>query len=150
AQEEVRVIHAAAVFNEATDEDGNREAEQAQDYAVIDNERARKLGTLGVRALETGRPASAKRMFDKALRANPRSRLALAGLGRWALDKKRFAQAVDYLERAVKIEPRKADNRRYLGDAYAGQGRIKRARRQYEKAASYGDAIAAERLAALE
>lgn len=145
----VQVVHAAAPFNEVTDQAASGADNQQQDYSVIDNGRARKLGTLGMRALNDGRLATAKRMFDKALLANPRSRLALEGLGRHALRRHRYAAAAKYLEQAVKIDPRRADNRRYLGDAYAGQGRTNRARRQYTKAVEHGDSEASERLAAL-
>ncbi|MBL4689773.1 MAG: tetratricopeptide repeat protein [Nannocystaceae bacterium] len=145
----VRVIHAAAPFNEVTDQPDSSKGDKAQDYSVIDNGRARKLGTLGMRALNGGRLAAAKRIFDKALLANPRCRLALEGLGQHALRRHRYAEAAKYLEQAVKIDPRRADNRRYLGDAYAGQGRTNRARRQYTKAAEHGDTKASERLASL-
>lgn len=122
---------------------------QIADVRSIDNERARKLGTIGLRALEEGRNATAKRMLDRALLANPRNRLALAGLGRYALGQRRYTAAAEYLELAVKVEPRKADNRRYLGDEYAGLGRVARARQQYNKAEQCGDTIATQRLAAL-
>jgi len=144
----VEVIHAAAVFNEADDDVVVPDQHQAT-APVIDNSRARKLGTLGLKAIDEGRHATAKRLLDKALAANPHSRLALAGLGRYYLAKGNHRRAVEYLEQAVKVEPRKANNRRYLADAYAGMGRTGKARRHYERAARDGDALAKQRLADL-
>ena len=144
----VEVIHAAAVFYEADDAVVVPDQQRARE-PVVDNERARKLGTLGLRALDEGRNTTAKRLLDKALAANPRSRLALAGLGRYYLAKRNHKRAVHYLQRAVKIEPRKADNQRFLADAYAGLGSLGKARRHYERAATEGDAIAKQRLAEL-
>lgn len=141
----VEVIHAAAVFHES-DDDVVVPDQRLATAPVVDNERARKLGTLGLRAIDEGRYGTAKRLLDKALAANPQSRLALAGLGRYYLAKGNHRRAVEYLEQAVKIEPRKADNRRFLADAYAGFGSPGKARRHYERAARDGDAVAKQRL----
>lgn len=144
----VEVIHAAAVFHE-TDDGVIVPDQRKATEPVIDNERARKLGTLGLRAIDEGRHGTAKRLLDKALAANPHSRLALAGLGRYYLAKGNHRLAIEHLEQAVKIEPRKADNRRFLADAYAGLGSTGKARRHYERAARDGDAIAKQRLTTL-
>lgn len=146
----VKIVHAAAAFNEAAPEAATQPDQSKGDYAVVDTVRARKLGSLGLRALNQGRVAGAKRMLEQALAANPQSRLALEGLGRIALERKNYGVAIKHLEQAVKIEPRRADNRRHLGDAYAGKGRLRRARNQYTRAAQYGDADAQQRLDALD
>ncbi len=97
---------------------------------------ARKLAVLGTRQLDAGHTATARRMFDKALTANPKNRLAHVGLGRIALSRNDASAAVGHLRAAVKLEPRDAKTRRLLGDAFTKLGRSAKAAEQYEKADS--------------
>ena len=114
-----------------------------------DKDSARRLALMGRRAMEQGRPATARRMFLQALEDNPRCRIALEGLGRDAMNRKRYGSAVQYFRAAVKVDPRNGDNQRLLAEAYAAQGRTDRARKQYERAAALGDTTAAKRLTEL-
>lgn len=113
----------------------------------LDKVAARKLAVLGTRQLDAGHSATARRMFDKALDANPKSRLAHVGLGRIALSRNDASAALKHLRAGVKLEPRDAKTRRLLGDALAKLGRSAKATEQYEKASALGDDVAASRLA---
>lgn len=112
----------------------------AQTEKAPDSRKAgRKWATIGNRQLKDGNTATAQKMFERALAAHSNNRMAHSGLGRIALRRKQPRKAVEHLRVAVEIEPRKADNRRLLAQAYMALGRKAKARTHLEKAISYGD-----------
>ena len=115
---------------------------------VVPNDQtsARKWATIGNRQLRSGNAATAQKMFERALAAQPKNRMAHAGLGKIALRRKQPRKALEHLRAAVEIEPRKADNRRLLAQAYMALGRKAKARTHLEKAIKYGDVPAQQLL----
>jgi len=63
-------------------------------------------------------PANAESAYLSALTANPAFALALIDLGRLRCDEKKFAEAIDPLTRAVKIQPQSGGANLLLGEAY--------------------------------
>ncbi len=114
--------------------------------APDDRTAARSWATVGNRQLEEGNLATAQKMFERALEAQSNNRMAHAGLGKIALRRKQPRRAVEHLRVAVQIEPRKADNRRLLAQAYMALGRSDKARAHLEKAVAYGDGPAQQLL----
>lgn len=110
----------------------------------LDKVAARKLSVLGTRQLDAGHAVTAKRMFDKALAANPKNRLAHTGLGRIALQRNDATGARTHLRAAVRLEPRDPKTRRLLADALMKLGRTAKAREQYDKADALAGASAAQ------
>lgn len=111
----------------------------ASEKAPDNRKDARKWATIGNRQLKEGNTATAQKMFERALAAQSNNRMAHSGLGQIALRRKQPRKAVEHLRVAVEIEPRKADNRRLLAQAYMALGRKAKARTHLEKAISYGD-----------
>ncbi|MCR9165648.1 MAG: tetratricopeptide repeat protein [Nannocystaceae bacterium] len=107
---------------------------------------ARKWATIGNRQLKDGSLATAQKMFERALEAQANNRMAHEGLGKIALRRNQPRRAVERLRFALKIEPRRAENRRLLGQAYAALGRKGKARTQLQKAIEYGDVPAQQLL----
>ena len=104
-----------------------------------DRTAARTWATIGNRQLKDGNTATAQKMLERALAAQSNNRMARAGLGKIALQRKQPRKALEHLRMAVEIEPRKADNRRLLAQAYIALGRKDKARTHLQKAVSYGD-----------
>ena len=69
-----------------------------------------------------GRTDEAEPLFLRALGRDAESAAALSGAGRAALARESYAQAVDYLERAVAYDPGATSLYYPLGLAYAGLG----------------------------
>lgn len=118
------------------------EPEQPSD----DRATARKLATIGNRQLKDGNLATAQTFFERALEAQANNRMAHAGLGKIALRRKQPRRALEHLRMAVEIEPRKADNRRLLGQAYLALGRKDKAKDHLKRAVAYGDVPAQQLL----
>jgi tetratricopeptide (TPR) repeat protein len=74
---------------------------------------------------------SAWRQFQHAVARDPRSGLALVGLGSALLGLNRAADAIAPLERAVAIEPAMDDGWYVLGRAYQAAGRSDQAQRAF-------------------
>jgi tetratricopeptide (TPR) repeat protein len=77
--------------------------------------------------LAGGRVASAEPLFTKALSLQPRSAMALYGLGRVALAKQDYPEAVMHLEAALTIAPQASRIEYPLAMAYRGKGDAQRA-----------------------
>jgi tetratricopeptide (TPR) repeat protein len=116
--------------------DAIRVVEQAQTAFADDDEIALRLG--GVYE-EAGRVADAEREFRRLISADPLDATALNYLGYMLADKgpaTRLAEAVELIQRALKIEP---DNPAYLdslGWALLKQGRLDEAEPALAKAAA--------------
>lgn len=78
-------------------------------------------------ALASDHADIAELAFTAALSWEPRLPVALAGVGRSALAQGDYARAVDYLERALAIEPQASALHYPLSAAYRGLGDVARA-----------------------
>jgi tetratricopeptide (TPR) repeat protein len=83
---------------------------------------------LGEMYLDQNRADQAEPLFLQALSRDSTSAAALSGAGRAALAKHDLARAVDYLQRALALEPRALGLHHSLAAAYRGLGQIDRAR----------------------
>jgi len=86
--------------------------------------------------MKRGQYDEAEHSFRMALEADPSSLEAVAGLGRIAVQRGQYSEAVPLLERATKVSSQIVSAFQALGDAYAATGDIERA------AASYRQAVA--------
>ncbi len=77
---------------------------------------------LGEMHLLLGRPEEAEPLFLRAVGRDGESAAALSGAGRAALAREAYAQAADYLERALTFDPGATSLYYPLGLAYAGLG----------------------------
>lgn len=69
----------------------------------------------GVQALKAGRLEDAKKAFQVALKANPRSVEAQLGLAELAFQARDEAEALRWLQQAEKLDPQRADTQLLLG-----------------------------------
>jgi tetratricopeptide (TPR) repeat protein len=86
--------------------------------------------------LDQDRPDQAEPLFLQALSRDPGSAAALSGAGRAALAKHDLPRAIDYLERALAVEPRALGLHYSLAVAYRGLGQLDRARTHLERRGS--------------
>ena len=93
---------------------------------------------LGEMYLLLGRTEEAEPLFLRALGRDGESAAALSGAGRAALAREAYAQAADYLERAVASDPGATSLHYPLGLAYAGLGEDEKAE---ETLARRGDGL---------
>lgn len=92
------------------------------------------LYQLGKINLNRGRIDEAITMLSKVLAATPDFRPALEALGQAFLKRKDPLQAVEVLERAVKLDPAWPDGHVLLGRAYQAAGRTSDARQEFATA----------------
>lgn len=86
------------------------------------------------RLLAAGNMEGAEREAKLALRDSATHALALAMLGTIRLQQNRNNEGIDYLKKAVRMDPRLVGARLNLGDAYTRVGKIKEARDAYDQA----------------
>jgi tetratricopeptide (TPR) repeat protein len=91
------------------------------------------LSWLGALYLELGRPSDAERRFARVLEKQPRSVVALAGVGRAALAQRDFQRAVQRLEEALSLDPEAPGIHYQLALAYRGAGDLKSATRHVQR-----------------
>lgn len=77
---------------------------------------------LGDVQLDLGKPDAARATFDAALAQQPESAPALFGAGRAALERRAYADAVQSLEHALRVDPRASVMHYPLAMAYRGLG----------------------------
>lgn len=82
---------------------------------------------LGLTALELERPDKAEEQFKQVLSVNENEAVALAGMGRAALERDEFQTAADWLERALEAQPEAVGLHEHLATAYRGLGDTERA-----------------------
>jgi tetratricopeptide (TPR) repeat protein len=82
---------------------------------------------LGQIALELERPDKAEEQFRAVLAVAKEDPVALAGMGRAALQRDEFRAAADWLERALEGQPEAGILHGYLASAYRGLGDAERA-----------------------
>jgi Flp pilus assembly protein TadD len=76
----------------------------------------------------------AKPLFEAALSRDAKNPHAQAGLGKALLDLGQAAEAMEPIETAIKLRPKRAQYRVLLGDALKAQGKHEEARAAWEKA----------------
>jgi len=91
---------------------------------------------LGEMYLDQDRPDQAEPLFLQALSRDPSSAAALSGAGRAALAGQDLPRAIDYLERALAVEPRALSLHYSLAAAYRGLGQLDRAGTHLERRGS--------------
>jgi protein O-GlcNAc transferase len=104
-----------------------RKARSPQQEARRDVEAANDL-------LKHGQVDEAEHLFRLALEADPGSLEAVAGLGRVAVQRGRYSDAVPLLERATRVSSQIVSAFQALGDAYAATGDVERAAAAYRQA----------------
>jgi len=77
--------------------------------------------------VDSGDAAAARKLLEDTVREYTDQPVAFAMLGQLALKQKRYADAIDALNRAIKLDPKATGLYAYLADAYAGQGNTKAA-----------------------
>ena len=88
---------------------------------------------LGEIQLNLNHPDLAKPLFEKALALNKSSAGALAGIGKVALSKRTYPEAVEKLKSALEIEPQASSLRYPLALAYRGMGDLEEAEASLQK-----------------
>ncbi len=88
----------------------------------------------GQNSLKRGDYTHAKQSFTKALKLNPRSTMAYAGLGELAFEQGKYATATRHLRRAMKFSPRNSRILVMLGNSYFKQKKTKDAVAHYRRA----------------
>jgi tetratricopeptide (TPR) repeat protein len=91
---------------------------------------------LGEMYLDQNQPDRAQPLFLQALSQDSSSAAALAGAGRAALAKHDYKRAIDYLERALAVEPRARGLHYTLATAYQGSGQLDRAKTHLDRRGS--------------
>lgn len=77
--------------------------------------------------IDLGDVAGARKLLEDTAREHAQQPVAFAMLGQLALRQKRYADAVDNLNSALKLDPKANELYKHLADAYAGQGNAKAA-----------------------
>lgn len=95
---------------------------------------ARRNIEAGNDLVKRGQYDEAEHLFRLALEADPGSLEAVAGLGRIAVHRGQYLEAVPLLERATKVSSQIVSAFQALGDAYAGAGDVERAAGAYRQA----------------
>jgi tetratricopeptide (TPR) repeat protein len=88
----------------------------------------------GIVQYQMGNHAAARQDWEDALRLNPRRPLALANLGWACIEARDFRQAIDYLSRAISIEPTFGKAYENRARAYFEMGSVTQARADLAKA----------------
>ena len=102
----------------------------------VDDKQPRSYDELVARAdklSESGRTSDARKLYEKALEANPRGAEAYTGLGYCDLDKERFLSAVDRFKQALEIAPDYGDAIIGIAESYKIQGQKSRAAEYYKR-----------------
>jgi serine/threonine protein kinase/tetratricopeptide (TPR) repeat protein len=105
-----------------------------EEGAPHDRTRSAKAATEGARALSRGDLVGAQAAFDRAVRADSTNPEALAGLAEVAFENARYADALDYGRRAIRIQPKVFRYQIVVGDAYFKLLRYDEARAAYQRA----------------
>lgn len=105
-----------------------------------------KLLASAKRAFDAGRSDEAETLYRKALARSARNVDALVGLHHIHFDRGEYRKALDFVERAVELRPKRASLRMYAGDACVKVLDWTCARKHYRKAKALGVARAQDRL----
>jgi predicted transcriptional regulator len=102
-------------------------AEEPQPEVVPDRDLAPEVIKEAEEQLAVGNLDSARQLMEDTRKAHPHAARIHLILGKIELADRRFAQAEEYLRRALRIEPMLADAHRLLGDTLAMAGRYSEA-----------------------
>ncbi len=102
------------------------------------------LELLGAEYIKNGQYEAALDVFASALRVNKRSFKCTYGLGVAHLKLNHLPESVEWLEKAVQLEPNNVNAQMMLGLAYGTGGAFDKAKSAFEKALQSGGAAAAE------
>ncbi len=91
--------------------------------------------------IDLGDPAGARKLLDDVAREHADQPVVFAMLGELALRQKRYADAVDNFNSALKLDPQANELYRHLADAYAGQGNSQAADEARKKAGNVAPAL---------
>jgi tetratricopeptide (TPR) repeat protein len=129
------------------------DVEQAEHHLAMATRLSRGAPATGIDRVSDDAEIDRRRregMFLQVLEIDPDDALAHFGLGELALERERFAEAVEHLERASAGDPTHAAAILALGAAFEAQGDSDRAREAYESgvdvAAKRGDAATARKM----
>ena len=95
---------------------------------------ARRDVEAGNELMKRGQFDEAEHSFRLALESDPGSLDAVAGLGRVAVQRGQYSEAVPFLERATRVSSQMVSTFQALGDAYAATGDLERAAGAYRQA----------------
>ena len=84
--------------------------------------------------IDLGDLAGARKLLEDAAREHADQPVIFAMLGQLALRQKRYADAIDNINAALKLDPKANELYKHLADAYAGQGNAKAAAEARAKA----------------
>jgi tetratricopeptide (TPR) repeat protein len=112
---------AAVAPTGATGATGKKPAVADDDEPVVGGD-YNKLVAQADRLSENGRPDQARKLYERALGANPRGVEALTGLGYCDLDGERFMSALDHFKQALNVVPEYGEALIGLGEAYKVRG----------------------------
>ncbi len=84
----------------------------------------------GVQLFAERQTAEAQRFFDAFVQAQPENPVALFYLGRIAFEKQHYAQAIEWLEKAIHFDENNSDYHLWLGRAYGYEAQRSAALRQ--------------------
>ncbi|ODT07451.1 MAG: sulfotransferase [Mesorhizobium sp. SCN 65-20] len=88
----------------------------------------------GIDLQRQGRFREAEFCYQTVLRQQPKNAMALNLMGTLAMEARQEAIAIDYMEKAVKLDPGNAIFRNNLGNAYNVKGDVEKARKHLRKA----------------
>jgi tetratricopeptide (TPR) repeat protein len=108
--------------------------ESSPTKALSSQQEARRQVEAGNDFMKRGQYDEAERSFRLALEAEPGSLEAVAGLGRIAVQRGRYSEAVPLLERATRVSSQTVSAFQALGDAYRATGDAERAAAAYRQA----------------
>ncbi|PYX73214.1 MAG: hypothetical protein DMG78_09755 [Acidobacteria bacterium] len=110
-------------------QDARNEFEKSIALAPVQTESYFRLGLLDLDSKDFN---SAERNLRHALDRDPKHAGALAALGRLRFEQKAYAEAVDYLQRAIASDDRLREAHYYLGLTYARLGHTQEANEQLQ------------------
>jgi len=123
-----------AVPESAVPSGENAARASAPQKALSRQQESRRDVEAGNELVKRGQYDEAERSFRLALEADPGSLEAVAGLGRVAVQRGHYSEAVPLLERATRVSSQIVSAFQALGDAYAATGDVERAAGAYRQA----------------
>lgn len=124
--------HCALGMTLAALENTKEAREQFERSIALAPEQTESYFRLGLLDLNAKALDEAATNFRHVLTSNPKHALALSGLGRVAFEQKRYADAIDLLQRAIASDDSLREAHYYLGLTFARVGRQEEANSQLE------------------
>jgi Tfp pilus assembly protein PilF len=99
-----------------------------------DETKARTASDEAKKELASGHPDRALRLFDEAIRLEPKDPDAYVGRGRAYVELGQTARAIQDFDEAIRLDPKNTAAYDFRGDAYKKLGQIQRAMSDYDQA----------------